>query len=229
MSNDAIAPTTLDILVVDDHEMMLDGTVGALQAAYPDATLRRAQTTTAAREQLTAAEPNLAVVDLSLPKTPDDTSQVDNGLELLRSLLQDFPQLNLAVQSTYVKVLVRLKHEIDAHQGGFTVIDKSLSKDDMLLRIGWALQGLTHTKDIRAMQAGLEVKPEWLDVLTFAFQEGLQDKAIAARMHVSERLVRHYWTKLQDALDIYPEDSKKDGKNLRIITEIRAREEGLIN
>jgi len=221
--------TKLDILVADDHEMMLDGTVGTLQAEYPIATIRRAQTAAAAREQLASGQPDLAIVDLSLPETPGAPSQVETGLHLLRDCLASYPQLNLAVQSTYVKVLVRLKHEIDGHQGGFTVVDKSLSKDDMLARVSWALQGLTHTKDIRAMQSGFEIKPEWLDVLTYAFQEGLQDKAIAARMHVSERLVRHYWTKLQDALDIYPEDSKKDGKNLRILTEIRAREEGLID
>ncbi len=75
------------------------------------------------------------------------------------------------------------------------------------------------------MQAGLEVKPEWLTLLTLAFGEGLQDKAIAQRMRVSERTVRHYWTKVQDALEIYPEE----GKNIRIQTEMRSREEGLID
>jgi hypothetical protein len=44
-------------------------------------------------------------------------------------------------------------------------------------------------------------------------------------MCVGERMVRHYWSKLQDALDVYPED----GKNMRIQTEMRAREEGLID
>jgi DNA-binding NarL/FixJ family response regulator len=53
----------------------------------------------------------------------------------------------------------------------------------------------------------------------------LQDKAIAKRMNLSERMVRHYWTKVQDALEIYPE---KD-KNLRVLTLKRAREEGLLN
>jgi DNA-binding NarL/FixJ family response regulator len=62
-------------------------------------------------------------------------------------------------------------------------------------------------------------------VLTLAFNEGLQDKAIAERMCVSERMVRHYWSKLQDALHVYPED----GKNIRIQTEMQAREEGLID
>jgi DNA-binding NarL/FixJ family response regulator len=61
--------------------------------------------------------------------------------------------------------------------------------------------------------------------LKLAFQKGLQDKAIADRMNVSERSVRHYWTKIQDALQVYPDE----GTNIRIQTEIRAREEGLID
>jgi DNA-binding NarL/FixJ family response regulator len=68
-----------------------------------------------------------------------------------------------------------------------------------------------------------------LEVLRLAFEEGLQDKAIAQRMCVAERTVRHYWTKIQDVLGIYPEDSKQEGKNIRIETEIRARQAGLID
>jgi DNA-binding NarL/FixJ family response regulator len=64
-----------------------------------------------------------------------------------------------------------------------------------------------------------------MEVLRLAFKEGLMDKAIADEMKVAERTVRHYWTKVQDALGVYPEA----GKNIRIQTEIRAREEGLID
>jgi DNA-binding NarL/FixJ family response regulator len=94
---------------------------------------------------------------------------------------------------------------------------------EMLTKVDWALQGLIYTP--REMRSGLEVKPEWLEVLQLAFRQGLQDKAIAERMNVSERTVRHYWTKIQDALSVYPDA----GKNIRIQTEMRAREEGLID
>jgi DNA-binding NarL/FixJ family response regulator len=70
-----------------------------------------------------------------------------------------------------------------------------------------------------------EVKPEWLTVLNLAFEEGLEDKVIAERMQIALRTVRHYWTKIQDVLGVYPED----GKSLRIQTEKRAREEGFID
>jgi DNA-binding NarL/FixJ family response regulator len=217
------------ILVVDDHEITLNGTITMLQQRYPDAVILTAQTAQEALNHVTQDHPNLVIVDLSIPETLAETAQTDVGIQLLKTLMQSDSNLNLTVQSTYVKALVRIRSEIDLHQGGFTVVDKSLSTQEMLNRVDWALQGATYTKDIRGLHAGLEVKPEWLIVLGLAFQEGLQDKAIAKRMNVGERTVRHYWTKIQDVLGIYPEDDKKDGKNLRTLTEIRAREEGLID
>ncbi|MGB3656220.1 MAG: DNA-binding response regulator, partial [Rivularia sp. (in: cyanobacteria)] len=91
------------------------------------------------------------------------------------------------------------------------------------------MQGLTHTKGIKAINSGLEIKPEWIRLLNLAFEEGFQDKAIAAHICVSERMVRHYWFKLQLMLDINVEELRNQGKNLRVITHIRAREEGLID
>lgn len=222
---------SLKILVVDDHEVVLGGTIDLLRRQYPKAEILTAQTVDAALQQLKqhqAALPNIVVLDLSLPENPGDTAQPEAGIRLLKSLMQDYPTLNLTVQSTYVKALVRIKPDIDKHGGGFTVADKSLSSKDMLSRVDWALNGITHTKDIRRGKM-LEIKPDWLNVLKLAFYEGLQDRAIAERMNVSERTVRHYWTKIQDLLEVYPEEDKQDGKNIRIQTEIRAREEGLID
>lgn len=215
----------MKILAIDDHELVLGGTIGVLQRQYADAEMLTAQNAQDALEQVARVQPDLVVMDLSIPENPGAIARTDTGIQLLRTLMQNYPTLNLVVQSAHIKTLVRIRPEIDAHKGGFTVADKSLPSQEMLTRVNWALQGLTHTKDIKGMQAGLEVKPEWFAVLTLAFGEGLQDKAIAERMCVSERMVRHYWTKLQDVLGIYPEE----GKNIRIQTEMRAREEGLID
>lgn len=68
-------------------------------------------------------------------------ASTDTGLGLLRSLMQRYPTLNLVIQSANVKPLIRLKPAIDDHQGGFTIVDKSLPLADMLIRLDWALQG----------------------------------------------------------------------------------------
>jgi len=223
MSQDLPKQGTLKILVVDDHELILSGTLDLLKRHYPQAEIFTAKTTQNAIEQVEALGPDLVIMDLSLPETSGDTAEINRGIKSLGTLMKSYPTLNLVVQSSYVKALVRIKPDIDAHEGGFTVANKGLSSQEMLSRIDLALKGITHTKDLK-MPPG-EVKPEWIEVLNLAFEEGLEDKVIALRMQVAPRTVRHYWTKVQDVLGVYLED----GKSLRIQTEKRAREEGFID
>ena len=214
---------TLKLIVVDDHEAVLMGTVAQLQQQYPEAKIRTAQTAQQAQAELKLFQPDVIVMDLSIPDRPGHSAQTDTGLDLLRVIMADYPTQNIVVQSSHAKSVVRLKPLIHSHAGGFAVADKSLPIQDMLKKVDWALQGLMFTP--QEMRTGLEVKPEWLEMLSLAFQAGLQDKAIAQQMHVSERTIRNYWTKVQDALGVYPDA----GKNIRIQTEIRAREAGLID
>ncbi|MCF2150806.1 response regulator transcription factor [Desmonostoc muscorum LEGE 12446] len=225
-SQDLPKSRQLKILVVDDHQLILTGTLNVLRQQYPDAEIINAQTAQDTTEQIAFSQFDLVVMDLSIPEKLGMTAQTDTGINLLQELLNNYPNLNFLVQSSYVKALVRIKHEIDNHQGGFAIADKGLSEQEMLTRVNLTLQGATHTKDIKT---GLELKPEWLEVLRLGFEEGLTDKLISERMYKSERAVRTYWTKIQDVLGVYPEDCKKGGKNIRIQTEIRAKEEGLID
>ena len=209
------------ILIVDDHRLLLNGTISLVSERFKDAQIFSAQTAQEAQRVVAEHSPDLAIADLSIPQEVG-TAHIEHGLALLKQLMQNYPQLNLMVQSSNIKALVRLIPEIDAHQGGFTIADKSETIETFLTRMEWAMQGLTHTKDL---QSDLEVKPEWLEVLRLAFEEGLQDKAIAQSMYKLERMIRHYWSKIQDALGIYPEP----GKNVRALTQIRAREKGLLD
>ncbi|KST69892.1 response regulator transcription factor [Mastigocoleus testarum] len=219
------------VLIVDDHHLIISGTLNMLQKQYPEIEIHIAQTVKNALDEIEKNQKNnslfeLIILDLSIPEKLGMTAHVDTGIKFIKHLLNQYPLQNFMVQSSYAKALVRIKYEIDEHQGGFVIADKGLSEKDMLSRVNLAINGATHTKDIKT---GLELKPEWLEVLNFAFAEGLQDKVIAEKMHLHERTVRTYWTKIQDALNVYPEDCKQGGKNMRIQTEIRAREEGLID
>lgn len=210
-------------VVIDDHESVLGGTVAALKQHYPEAGILEAQTSQVAQELIATANPDLVFTDLSIPDASNGKAQIDVGLDLLRVLMQTYPTLNILVQSAHTRSLVRLKSAIASHKGGFAIVDKSLPMRDMLKRVSLVLDGGSFTPP--EIRSGIEIKPEWLEVLVLAFQEGLQDKAIAQRMNVAERTVRHYWTKIQDVLEVYPED----GLNIRIQTELRARQEGLID
>jgi len=216
---------TRTFLVIDDHELLLSGTVAILTNYFQGVNIITSQTAENVLVQLKTITPDLTVVDLSIPEKEKMSAKTETGLELLKTIMGQYPTLNIMVQSTFVKALIRIRPEIDNHKGGFTVADKNLPSSEMLKRAEWALDGLTHIKDIKGKISGIEFKKEWLTVLILAFEEGLQDKAIAQKMCVSERMVRHYWSKIQDALDVYPEE----GKNIRIQTEMRAREEGIID
>mgnify|MGYP001794122157 CR=1 FL=1 len=220
---------SLKILLVDSYEIFLSGTIEILRSCYPDAIIHAATTVENALHQVAIFQPELIIADICVAQNVGEAAQVSNGIQLLRTLFINYPEIHILVQSTYIKTLVRIKSEIDNHSSGFIVADKSLSRQETLNRVKWALEGLTHTKDIKAINSRLEIKPEWFKLLNLAFEEGLQDKAIAANICVSERMVRHYWYKLQESLEINVEELKNQGKNLRVITHIKAREAGLID
>ncbi len=217
------------ILLIDSYEIFLSGTLKELRSYYPDAKIYAATTVEDAFDRIATIKPELVITDICVAKNIGGAIGINNGMHLLKELLTNYPQINILVQSTYINTLVRIKSEIDKHPSGFVVADKCLSTQETLNRVKWSLQGLTHTKDIKAIKSGLELKPEWLRLLNLAFEEGLQDKAIAAHICVSERMVRHYWFKLQEVLDMNVNELKNQGKNLRVVTHIRAREEGFID
>ena len=215
--------------VVDSHKLYLNETVKILRSKYPKAEIISVAIAIDVLNQISRYKPNLVVIDISIAEKSGEIPSVNTGMQLLKKIMQSYPQLNIVVQSSHIKKLVRMKPEIDARCGGFTVADKSLSTAEFLQRIDWGLQGLVNTKDIPYINSASQVKPEWLRLLDLAFGEGLQDRVIAQQFFVSERMVRHYWERLQDALGLDCDELKNQGKNLRIVTQIRAREVGLID
>ncbi|MGF1567051.1 MAG: DNA-binding response regulator [Nodosilinea sp.] len=218
---------TPQFVILDDQVRMLNDTVALVQKHYPKAQIDSALTARQALELVTAQPPNAIIVDLSIPETASaplsEPPQVAIGIQLLSTLMAQWPALNIVVQTAHAASLIRLKPDILLHQGGFTIVDKCLPTDDLPTKLDWALKGLNYLPP--EMRAGLELRPEWMEVLRLAFQEGLQDQAIADRMNVAHRTIRHYWTKIQSILGVCPEE----GKNIRIQTEIRARQAGLID
>ncbi len=215
--------STKTFVVVDDHASVLEGTCHVLQTQYTDAKIATATTADRVEALINEIQPELVIMDLSIPQKVGDRSQTETGLHLLRSLLKNHPNLNIVVQSAHMKTLVRLKSLIETHQAGFTIADKSLTSSAMLTKVDWALNGLLYTPP--EMRLGLEVKPEWLAMLRLAFEQGLMDKAIAKHMNISERTVRHYWSRVQDALGVYPEADT----NIRVQTYNKARQSGLLD
>jgi DNA-binding NarL/FixJ family response regulator len=213
----------LKILIIDDHEAVIGGTIEAIARNYPEADLLLAKTAQEATDKLNSFTYDLVITDLSIPEKVGERPKPEVGIKLLKSMMDNYPTLNILVQSADARALIRLRLNIYEHEGGFTVVDKGESLKQMLAKVDWSLNGVNCTP--KEMRAGFELKEEWLNLLELAFNESLKDKEIAHRMSIAERTVRHYWTKIQDLLEVYPEEDK----NMRIQTESRAREVGLID
>ncbi len=219
-------PGKLKFVVVDDHEFMLDGTINALRQQYPEEEIIRATTAQSTLNQVAKLQPDLVVVDLSLPETLGKTATIKTGIQVLKTLITNYPNLNLVVLSCYTEALVHIKPEIEAHQGGFLVVDKNLSSKEMLDSVYLALRK-EHRIPLKIIRTE-KVNSKWIDLLNCAFQEGLTDRAIAQRLNVAERTVRKYWQEIQKFLDIDPKQCRAQGKNLRITTKIEATKKGLL-
>ena len=214
------------ILILDDHNLMLRGTLGLLEQKYGDAEIVATQTKQEALKQLENFQPDVFLMDLGIPETIKEQATVSNGLELILILLDQYPELNIIVLSAQIKKLVRIKHKIEDHLGGFTIADKNLNEEEILRRVSWSFQGIIHTRDLKSKK---EFKPSILELLELANQ-GLQDEAIAHKMNISNRTVSNYWNVARDILEVYPEEDDIDfKKNKRQITLNQAREAGFID
>ncbi|YAF97044.1 MAG: DNA-binding response regulator [Nodularia sp. CChRGM 3473] len=229
MSKLLLEKASPQVVLVDSYDVYLTGTIKLLKSQYPNMKIISAQTADAAFNQISNSQPNLIIMDIFLSKKLGLKARTFTGIEFLQQIMHKYPNLNILIQSTYIKRLVQIKSAISIHQGGFVIADKSLTAKEMLSRVDGALKGFTHIKEITDIYSEFNFKPEILKLLSLAFDEGLQDKAIAAHICVSERMVRHYWDQLQAALGIDCEEVKNQGKNIRIVTKIRAREAGLID
>ncbi|MEO0758874.1 MAG: response regulator transcription factor [Cyanobacteria bacterium J06633_2] len=226
LTSDASSPQ--QFLVVDDHESVLQGTVPALQAAYPTAAILTAQNYTDAVNKAEQVQPCLMVVDLSIPESSGETATPDVGLKLVEQLLTGALAgkkwaPNVAVLSTDINPLVRLKAMIKTYEGGFAAMDKALPLQEMLQYINFAMRGSVYLP--QTVKSRPELHAKWVELLHLRFDEGLNDKAIAKRMGTSDRTIRNYWIRIQDAL-LIGDDPDKD---LRVQIELEARRIGLIN
>lgn len=211
------------ILIVDPYESVLAGTKLFVKQQYPQAKITTARTAEEVKNLISTETYDVIITELSISSHGKEDKHIDTGLNMLKWLMQNNPSQHIVVQSSHTNALSRLKPMIDEHQGGFTIADKTLSKEEMMTRVDWAIKGLIYMPV--SLRTKLEIKAEWLELVKLSFQEGLTDKAIAQHLNVSERTVRHYWTRLQDALEVYPDV----GINIRIKTQLQARKKGLID
>ncbi|MEM9090121.1 MAG: hypothetical protein AAGC93_15385 [Cyanobacteria bacterium P01_F01_bin.53] len=109
---------------------------------------------------------------------------------------------------------------INAYEGGFVALRYPCQLAEVVEHVPLAQAGLVHFPE----EMTHEFDRTWLEVLKLKFQEGLSDSAIARRLDVSDRAIRHYWRRIQQALNV----SDDPDKDQHIQIEQAAREAELI-
>ena len=137
------------LVVTDFHEIFIGGTIAMLTDEYSKAKTITLMTAEDALKQFSNIQPDLIITDILLPEKHGELPQISTGIQLLKTLMQKYPRLNIMVQSEHINNLIQIKSEIDEHQGGFVLANKSLGYAEILNRVKWCLQGLTHIKDIQ--------------------------------------------------------------------------------
>ncbi len=89
MSHSSTDSQEVEILIVDDHRLLLNGTISLVGDRFPNAKIRSCQTVQDALSEVRKYLPDLAIVDLSLPETSGTAANVEQGLGLLKCLMQD--------------------------------------------------------------------------------------------------------------------------------------------
>lgn len=190
----------VDVLIVDDHPLMLSGVQDVLLEAWPDAVCQGAGRAEDALSAV-AEDPriDLACVDLSLPDL--------DGVELIRRLRRLRPDLPVIVLSASEHVLL-VEQALDA--GAQAYLLKSLARPDLIeaLRqfrsrghyLPSALQeALSRRRAVRAAHGAPRLTRRQHDVLRLMAQ-GYGNQAIGVRLALSESTVKGHVSCLFDLL-----------------------------
>jgi len=182
-------PAQLSLLLVDDHQIFLDGLSLALAPLCADLQIRTAESAAAAEICLQDHSFDLILLDLRLPDMP--------GLELLQRWQQQG-------RMTPVAVLSASDSNLDAQAalaaGALGFISKSANSDALRQAVTRVLLGET----LPSPQASdkPQLTPRQLEILQL-LAEGLPNKSISRQLGVSEDTVKTHLKSLFQELAVH--------------------------
>jgi DNA-binding NarL/FixJ family response regulator len=127
------ATTSKQILIVDDHPMMREGLRGIIKGEPDLEICGEAENAHQALQLLTTSEPDLVLLDLTLPGK--------NGLELIKDIKVAYPHLPILVLSMHDESLYA-ERVLRAGAGGY--ITKQQRPDALISAIRQVLAGRTY-------------------------------------------------------------------------------------
>jgi len=188
----------MKILIVDDHALVRRGMHYVVKEGFPDVEVTEADSAAAALEHIgTGAEVDLALVDVRMPDL--------DGLELLRALKADRPEMPVIMLSTYDNAPY-VKRALADGASGYLL--KDATPEDLSQAINVALSGSGNVLSPRVIQnlfeeheaAGRDPSANGRrgeynltqrehDILEL-LAEGRANREIAQRLYLSEKTVK---------------------------------------
>lgn len=182
-------PEQLSLLLVDDHQIFLDGLSLALAPLCADLQIHTAESASAAEACLQHTTFDLILLDLRLPDLP--------GLELLQRWQQQG-------RMTPVAILSASDSSLDAQAslaaGALGFISKSANSDELRQAVTRVLLG--ETLPLPQTSDKPQLTPRQLEILQL-LAEGLPNKSISRQLGVSEDTVKTHLKTLFQELTVH--------------------------
>ena len=179
------------ILIVDDHQIYLDGLEMIIKQHLPNTHVHKAHDGQSA-QQVVAQYPDmdLLLLDLNL--------QQQNGLELWQNLTQEFGPLPVAILSASCKLQEIKKCK---KQGALGFINKASDNATLLNAIEQMLNGQLFFPYSLPNLPSIHLTPRQQEVLRL-LAEGLPNKTICKQLEMSEATVKTHLRTLFSILDV---------------------------
>lgn len=186
------------VLVVDDHEMVAEGLVGALKAEPDVEVVGTAGTVQEATQMAARLAPDVVVMDYRLPD--------GDGVSATAAICRESPgsSVVMVTASTHDAVVAAA---IDAGCVAFVTKDRAASDVVAAVRaatrgeVAFPARGLAHLKKASGRHVGT-LTPRELEVLQF-LADGASTNHIAARLFLSPSTVRNHVQSVLTKLNVH--------------------------
>ncbi len=189
--------TNIRVLIIDDHPLLRMGIRGLIEASPDLEVAADCADLASARAWLETARADVAIVDRSLPD--------GDGLELLPTLkAQGTKTIILTVEDDDVEIRAAVEAGVDGYLLKSSDSDQILMAISMVLKDSTAfpshiLQKLTNGQ-VDAPLARLSARE--IEIAE-SVAEGLSNKVIGARLHLSDNTVRNHLAHIMQKLGLH--------------------------